>query len=115
MPWASLPSMTKPTRQMSSAVPMARSSLRTSIRPQSADPNRSVSTGETNLFRGYRQKGELAEPLDDRRVGHAPALAHRLQAVAAAGALELVEQGGHELGAGAAERVAEGDGAAVHV
>jgi hypothetical protein len=57
----------------------------------------------------------IAKALDDGGVGHAAALAHRLEAVAAAGALELVEQGGHELGARAAERVAEGDGAAVDV
>ena len=43
------------------------------------------------------------------------ALAHHLQAVAAAGALEFVEQRRHQLGARAAERVAEGDGATVDV
>src|SRR4051794_39609790 len=57
----------------------------------------------------------VLQALDDRGVGHAAALAHRLQAVTAAGALELVEQRRHEAGAGAAERVAERDGAAVHV
>ena len=36
------------------------------------------------------------EPLDDGGVGHAAALAHREQAVAAAGALELVEQRGQQ-------------------
>ena len=41
----------------------------------------------------------LAETLDDRGVGESAALAHRDQSVAAAGALELVEQGRHELGA----------------
>jgi hypothetical protein len=40
----------------------------------------------------------LLQPLDDGGVGHAAALAHGLEAVAAAGALELVEQRGHELG-----------------
>ena len=34
-----------------------------------------------------------SEPLDDRRVRHAAALAHRLQAVAAAGGLEVVDAG----------------------
>jgi NAD(P)H-dependent flavin oxidoreductase YrpB (nitropropane dioxygenase family) len=54
--------------------------------------------------------------LDDGDVGLAAALAHRLEAVAAAGALELVEQGGHETHTGgAAQRMAEGDGAAVDV
>ena len=45
-----------------------------------------------------RARGEL-QALDDGGVGHAAALAHRLQAVAAAGALELVEQRRHEAGA----------------
>src|SRR5262245_49047192 len=40
-----------------------------------------------------------AEALDDGGVGHAAALAHGLQSVTAAGALELVEQRGQELGA----------------
>src|SRR6476659_6549528 len=56
-----------------------------------------------------------SEPFDDGGVGETAALAHRLQAVAAAGALELVEQRGHETRTGAAERVAERDRAAVHV
>ena len=56
-----------------------------------------------------------AEALDDRDVGLAAALAHRLQAVAAAGALELVEQRRHEPGAGRADRVAERDATAVDV
>src|SRR5688572_19940328 len=42
--------------------------------------------------------GSPLEPLDDRDVGLPAALAHGLEAVAAAGALELVEQGGHETG-----------------
>ena len=41
----------------------------------------------------------LAQALDDGGVGHAATFTHRLQAVAAAGALEFVEQGCHELGA----------------
>src|SRR5688500_5338959 len=57
----------------------------------------------------------LRDPFDDGGVGHAAAFAHGLEAVAATGALELVEQGGEQLGARAAERVTEGDGAAVHV
>ena len=64
---------------------------------------------------GRADRRRQPEALDDRGVGHAAALAHGLQAVAAAGALELVEQRGHEPGARAAERVAEGDGAAVDV
>src|SRR5690606_21255212 len=57
----------------------------------------------------------LAQALDDGGVGQAAALAHGLEAVPAAGALELVEEGGGGRGAGAAVRVAEGDGAAVDV
>src|SRR5689334_20581082 len=62
-----------------------------------------------------RPPGGSPEPFDDRGVGHATALAHRLQTPPAAGALELVEQCGHELRAGAAERVADRDRAAVDV
>src|SRR5690606_38124530 len=56
-----------------------------------------------------------SEALDDGGVGEAAALAHRLEAVAAAGSLELVEQRRQQLGARAAERVAQRDGAAVDV
>ena len=62
-----------------------------------------------------RVGGVQPEAFDDGRVGHAAALAHRLQTVAAAGALELVEQRGHQASAGAAERMAERDRAAVDV
>src|ERR1700722_11350210 len=50
-----------------------------------------------------------SEPFDDHRVGHPAALAHRLQAVPAAGGLEVVQQGAEQPGTGGAERVAEGD------
>src|SRR5207248_2004394 len=55
------------------------------------------------------------QALDDGDVGLAAAFAHGLEAVTPAGALELVEQRGHEAGTSGAERVTEGDGAAVHV
>src|SRR5438105_2693799 len=55
------------------------------------------------------------QPFDDGDVGLAAALAHGLQAVAAAGALELVEQGRHQTHAGGAQGMAEGDGAAVDI
>ncbi len=45
----------------------------------------------------------IAEPTGD---------AHRLDAVLAAGLLEAVDEGGGDAGAGHAEGVAEGDGAA---
>src|ERR1700692_4647054 len=56
-----------------------------------------------------------AESLEDRGVGLAAALAHGLQAVPAAAALQLVPQLGGQDGAGGAERVAERDRAAVDV
>src|ERR1700738_1440387 len=56
-----------------------------------------------------------SEAFDDGGVGHAAALAHRLQPVPAAGPLQLADQGGQQLGAGAAERVAQGDGTTVDV
>src|SRR5262245_64681569 len=57
----------------------------------------------------------LLEALEDGDVGLAAALAHRLEAVPAAGAVELVEQRGHETRARRAEWMAERDRAAVHV
>src|SRR3954469_21543585 len=56
-----------------------------------------------------------AQALDDGGVGHAATLAHGLEAPPATGALELVEQRGHEAATRATEWVAEGDRAAVHV
>ena len=55
------------------------------------------------------------QPLDDRPGPEPAAAAHRDQAVAAAGALELVQRGGDEPRAGAAGRMAERDRAAVRV
>ena len=72
--------------------------------------------GSGGLGRSSEAAGRaVLDALDDRDVGLAAALAHRLQAVAAAGALELVQQRGHQPGAGRAERVAERDRAAVDV
>src|SRR6516165_6219818 len=61
----------------------------------------------------WERKG--LEALDDRDVGRAAALAHRLQPIAAADALELVEHGGEQLGPGGAQGMAEGDRASVGV
>src|SRR5262245_60364526 len=58
-------------------------------------------------FRMAPRWSSASEPLDDRHVGLAAALAHGLQPIAATGPLELVEQGGHDPGAGGADRVAE--------
>src|SRR3954470_17871755 len=103
------PSIVVPTRQISAPAATATISLRTITN------GHSVGTDETKVCPRTDTTGRSAEALDDGGVGHAAALAHRLQAVTAAGALELVHQRGHELGAGAAERVTERDGAAVRV
>src|SRR3990172_7221044 len=55
------------------------------------------------------------EPPHDRGDPLPEADAHRREPVAAARAFQLVEQGGEEPGPRAPQRVAEGDGAAVHV
>src|SRR5450631_4096925 len=55
------------------------------------------------------------QALDDGGVRLATALAHGLESIAGAGAFHLVDQGGHEPGARAPRRVADGDGPAVDV
>src|ERR1700736_5374077 len=56
-----------------------------------------------------------SQPLDDGDVGLAATLAHRLQPVSAAGALELVQHRRHQPGTRCAEGMTEGEGAAVDV
>jgi hypothetical protein len=53
--------------------------------------------------------------LDDGRVGHPAALAHRLQAIPPAALFQGVDQRGHDACTAGAERVADCDGAALHV
>src|SRR5215472_10474148 len=69
--------------------------------------------------RSWQAKGSDAccrlQPLDDGRDPLAEADAHRLQPDALVGALQLVQQRRHELGPGAAERMAERDCATVDV
>src|SRR6201990_2436020 len=48
----------------------------------------------------------ILQPLDDGDVRHAAAFAHGLQAVALVALLERVDQRRHQLGAGAAQRMA---------
>src|SRR4029453_17295917 len=55
------------------------------------------------------------QALDDRRNPLAEPDAHRLKAVARVRPLQLVQHGRHELGARAAEGMAEGNGAPVDV
>src|SRR5690606_8579562 len=57
----------------------------------------------------------MSERLHDGHVGQSAAFAHRLQAIALAACAQCVHQGGHELGAGGPERMAECDRAAVDV
>src|SRR5437763_2548383 len=59
--------------------------------------------------RSHRPTTNLGKALDNGAVRHPAALAHRLQAVAAAGALQLVQQRGHDAGAAGSEWVAERD------
>jgi hypothetical protein len=57
----------------------------------------------------------LSEALEDAGGAHAAANAHCHHAVAGVAALEFADDAGGELGAGAAERVAEGDGATIGI
>jgi hypothetical protein len=57
----------------------------------------------------------LAQPLDDSCVGHAAALAHRLQRVAATPLFERIDHGGHDAGTAGALRVSDGDRATVDI
>ena len=60
-------------------------------------------------------RGSDVDELQDGGVGHAAALAHRLQAVAGAGVAHPVDHRRHQAGTGATEGVAQGDRAAVRV
>ena len=62
---------------------------------------------------GWRSR--LAQSLDDGRVGHAAALAHRLQPIATAALFECVNECGHDAGTARTERVADRDGATIDV
>src|SRR3954464_15991848 len=62
-----------------------------------------------------RPNGKELQPLDDRDVGGAAALAHRLQTVAAAGALQRMQHRREQLCARGTQRMAERDRAAAGV
>ncbi len=64
---------------------------------------------------GYTLQALSAYPLDDGGIGLPAALAHGLQAEPAAGALEFVQQLGHQGRAGGTQRMAERDRATVGV
>jgi hypothetical protein len=59
--------------------------------------------------------GALAEPLDNGGVGHAAALAHRLQRVPTAALLQGIDQCGHDASDAGAQRMTDRDGATVDV
>src|SRR6516164_6304186 len=59
--------------------------------------------------------GIFSDPLDDRRGTHAYADAESDERRLPVAALQLVEHGSNNHGAGGAERMAHGNGAAVHV
>src|SRR5260370_41397098 len=67
--------------------------------------------GGARAWTGLRGLG--GETLDDGGDALADANAHGGEAVTAVAALQLVQEGGDEACAGAAERMAEGDGATV--
>src|SRR6187549_4042692 len=85
------------------------SQVRTSSRNSCSDGERLRSTR-----RGYSLLSG-SDPLDQGAGAETAAAAHRHQAHLLVGALHLVEQGGDQPGAGRAERVPEGDRAAVDV
>src|SRR3954465_6741383 len=65
--------------------------------------------GPTPLRRYVASPESRLEALDDRHVGRAAALAHRLKAVASAGAFQRVQHGGEKLCAGGSQRVTKGN------
>src|SRR4051794_35891089 len=57
----------------------------------------------------------MSDPLDDGGVREAACLTHDLQSEAAAGLLQVVEQGGRQARPGSAERMPDGDRTAIDV
>ena len=64
------------------------------------------------ILAGHKKR---LEAFDDGGVRKAPAFAHGLQSIAPSGAFKFAEQGAKKTCAGSPERVAEGNGTAVHV
>src|SRR5438552_3127155 len=87
----------------------------TMTRPAMRTPGNGNGRGFPRPLLESRFRRRTLEALDDRHVGQAAAFAHGLQAVALAAGLQRVEQRGHQLGARGAQRVAQGDRAAVDV
>src|SRR5215472_4187179 len=65
--------------------------------------------------RPYDSRDKLGEAFEDAGGAHAATYAHGDHAVASFLAFHFAQNRGGELGAGAAERMAEGDGAAVDI
>jgi hypothetical protein len=61
------------------------------------------------------QAKRLVQSLDDGGVGHAAALTHRLQRVSAAALFQSVDKRRHDASAAGAQRMSDGDGAAIDV
>src|SRR5437667_11231688 len=89
---------------------LQRTSNFTCIFPSGRSHYRAVNSGTPAVVTQRK-----SEALDDGRVRLTATLAHGLQAVAAAGPLQLMQQLGGQHRAGRAERMAERDGAAVRV
>src|SRR6266446_4405564 len=71
--------------------------------------------GTTPFMRALITAASRSQSLNNRHIRHAAAFAHGLQSVALVLLLQRIHQGGHQLGAGAAQRMAERDGAAIDV
>jgi hypothetical protein len=72
---------------------------------------------QTPRFEGVLRIADscLAQPFNDRGLGHPAALAHRLQTVATAARFKSVDQRRHDARTAGAQRVADRDGPAVNV
>src|SRR3954465_13613303 len=111
-----VPSSTPPVAVAASASPMNGSCL-TSLSQNPSKPPASARSAAARTSTGPSSAAPLSsrtsEQLEDRGVGLTAALAHGLQPVADAVVAHVVHQGGHQPRAGAAQRVAQRDGAAV--
>src|SRR6267143_1588831 len=101
----------------------ARKEVASSVTSSDANPQRkkrwrdklaATRTKPTGLKTGH-YIGKISKALEDAGGAHAAADAHGDHAIAGVFALEFADDGGGEFCAGAAERVAEGDGAAVGI
>ena len=72
-------------------------------------------SGHQAIFRAACDCWQQAQPLDDGGVGHAAAVAHRLQSIASAALVQRVDQRGHSAGTAGTQRVADHDRAAIDI